>query len=154
MSARNAAICRKHQPPLKSTQFGVQDTLHDGTDSERAEEPSGGEADDACDGEPAQLFQGGARAAEDAAREQAEDHCAECRDKAEGHVSASICDEGFFARKEIQEPGVERRRGVRVFVPVRGESGERLRCGIERPERKGEPVSGEDRAEGDRKSVV
>ena len=118
----NAARNRKQSPPLNSVQLGVQMRFTIGQMPVKCSSRPAAMPIDAGD---QQRFIGirGASVAQPAAGDQSQDHGAERRNEAQRQISAAVGDEWLDARKQIQEPLVERVPEIGVLVPVRGEAG-------------------------------
>ena len=78
-------------------------------------------------GQARQSFVAAPLFAQPAAGDQPENHRAERRDEAERKIAAAVRDERFRAGEKIQEPLVERRTEIRVFVPMRREAARVIR---------------------------
>src|ERR1051325_6615908 len=149
----NAPRNRKHQPPPKRNQLGVQIFLTTGQvpatpqSQPEAQPTMPAMANQRTLASGLFLFDASEDAVEsaddhkqkkkkkkkkkkkhgrDAASDQTEDHGAEGRDETKGRVAAAVVAEPVVRREKIQEPGVEGPGRVGVQAPMSGESGEHL----------------------------
>jgi len=107
------------------------DAFDDGIDAEEMKQHSSGYQSGACGEHPAKgdLRRGGD---EPLPGDEAEEHGSQGGNEAEGEIASTVEEERGGSRKEIEEPEVEGPSEVRVLVPVRGESLEKMRMPLRR----------------------
>src|SRR4051794_38832578 len=95
--------------PAAAEQYpgGGPNPLHHGANPERSEQAPEGQSCNAGNSQPLQLTCGGTVALDPPASDEAQDHRAQGGDKAEGGITASIGQEGFFAGEQVEKPFIE-----------------------------------------------
>ena len=109
---------------LNRVQLGVQIRLTIGHNPVPLHHFADRQPGQSADDEHHELLASAARAAQQLPGQQAKDHGRQRGHEAQREIAAAVVDERLGSRKQIQEPLVERGRGVGVLVPMSGDARE------------------------------